>query len=78
LAYAALRRAQHEAAIHPGGGPLALRAQPDVAAFLAGPGADSLSALEALIGRQVTVEAAADLAAGEVRVGASTARAGSA
>ena len=77
LAYDALRRAQHEAAIHAGSGPLVLRVHPDVAAFLAGAGADSRSALEALIGRAVTVESAQDLAAGDAQVSAATACVGS-
>jgi len=77
LAYAALRRAQHEAAIHAGSSPLVLRVPPDVAAFLAGAGAESRSALEALIGRAVTVESAQDLAAGDAQVSDATACVGS-
>jgi ribonuclease G len=77
LAYAALRRVQHEAASHTGTGPLVLRVPPDVAAFLSGAGADSLPALEALIGRPVTVEAAPDLPAVDAQVRSATARAGS-
>ena len=76
LAYAALRRTQHEATIHAGSGPLVLRLPPDVAAFLTSAGAQSLAALEALIGRLVTVEPSTTLADGDVQVAAAAPRAG--
>jgi ribonuclease G len=67
-AYDALRRARHAAATRAGTGPLVLRVHPDVATFLDGSGVPSLQALEGLIGRPVTVEAATDLAPADVQV----------
>ena len=68
LAYDALRRARHAAAVHVGTGPLVLRVHPDVAEFLTVTGARSLEAFEIAVGRPVTVEAAADLAPADARV----------
>ena len=68
LAADALRRAQHEADLHPGTTALVLRVHPEVAAFLAGRHAQSIGALESLIGRPVTVEGAPDLGRGDVEV----------
>jgi ribonuclease G len=69
LAHDALRRVQHEATLRPGGDALVLRVHPDVADFLGTSGARSLLALETLIGRQVTVEALAELGPSDVEVG---------
>ncbi len=68
VAYDALRRARHAAAVHPGTSPLVLRVHPDVADFLTVSGARSLEALETSIGRPVTVEAAADLGPSDAQV----------
>ena len=77
LAYAALRRAQHEAAIHAGSSSLVLRVPPEVAAFLAGAGAESRSALEALSVARSRSSPLRDLAAGDAQVSAATACVGS-
>jgi Ribonuclease G/E len=68
IASDALRRAQHEAALHPTASSIVLRVHPDVAAFLNGHRAQTVGALEALIDRPITVEGFPDLGRGEVEV----------
>src|SRR5262245_8109037 len=68
LASDALRRAQHEALLHPGATAIVLRVHPEVAAFLSGHHAQSIGALESMIGCPVTVEGVPDLGRGEVKI----------
>jgi len=68
IASEALRRAQHEAALHPTASSIVLRVHPDVAAFLSGHRAQTVGALEAMIDRPITVEGMADLGRSEVEV----------
>ena len=68
IASEALRRAQHEAALHPTASSIVLRVHPDVAAFLNGHRVQTVGALEALIDRPITVEGLPDLGRGEVEV----------
>ena len=68
IASEALRRAQHEATLHPTASSIVLRVHPDVAAFLNGHRIQTVGALEALIDRPITVEGLPDLGRGEVEV----------
>ncbi len=68
LAYEALRRLQREASGATGTAPIGLRVPPDVAGFLDAEQARWRPALEAQLGRPVTIEADTELPSGQVDV----------